>query len=60
MEVEGEPPNRNAEELAKEGFYMGKYIPRHLLLPRVAIPYPLERVWSGVSYPGTLFALLAP
>ena len=29
MEVEGELPNMNAEEMAKEGFYLVKYVLRH-------------------------------
>ena len=29
MEVEGEPPDMNAEEMAKEGFYLVKLVIRH-------------------------------
>ena len=29
MEVEGELPDMNAEEMAKEGFYLVKSVPRH-------------------------------
>ena len=46
MEVEGELPDMNAEEMAKEGFYLVKSVIGHRYRQWVASPHPLGRVWS--------------
>ena len=40
MKVEGELPDMNAEEMAKEGFYLVKLVIEH------PYPHPLGRAWS--------------
>ena len=49
MEVEGELPDMSAEEMAKEGFYMVKYIIRH----RYCQGWQLLTLWEwfGVEEP---------
>ena len=59
MEVEGELADMNAEEMAKEGFYVVKLIIRHRYRQGWRFLYPTGRVWSRRSYLGALFCLRA-
>ena len=43
MKVEGELPDMNAEEMAKEGFYLVKSVLRH----RYRQGWPLLTLWEG-------------
>ena len=45
-EVEETLPDRNAEEMAKEGFYLVTRLLRHCYC-QGSLPYPLGRVWRG-------------
>ena len=55
MEVEGELPDMNAEEMAKEGFYL--VCPTPTLSPGLALPHPLGRVWSRRGQLGALLCV---
>ena len=46
MEVEGELPDMNAKQMAKENFYLVKLVIGHRYHQRVAFPHPLGRAWS--------------
>ena len=58
MGVEGELPDMNAEEIAKEGFYLVKSVIRHRYR-QGWLPHPLGRVCTRRSYLGTLLCLCA-
>ena len=57
MEVEGELPDMNAEEMAKEGFYLVKSVLRHRYRQGLALPHPLGRVWSRRGHLGALLCV---
>ena len=53
MEVEGELPDMNAEEMAKEGFYLVKSVLRHRYRQGWRFPHPLGRVLESKRPPGS-------
>ena len=57
MEVEGELPDMNAKEIAKEGFYLVKFCRTPPLSPGSALPHPLGRVWSLRGQLGALLCV---
>ena len=59
MEVEGELPDMNAEEMAKEGFYLVKSILPPPLPTGLALPHPVGRVWSRRGHLGALLRVCA-
>ena len=59
MEVEGELPHMNAEEMAEEGFYLVKLVIRHRYREGWRFLHPMGRMWSSRSYLGALLCLSA-
>ena len=58
MEVEGELPDMNAEEMAKEGFYLVKSVLRHRYHQGWRfLMHPLGRVWSRRGHLGALLCI---
>ena len=57
MEFEGELPDMNAEEMAKEGFYLVKSVLRHRYRQGWRLPHPLGRVWSRRGHLGALLCI---
>ena len=57
MEVEGDLPDMNAVEMAKEGFYLVKSVLRHRYRQGLVLPDPLGRVWNRRGHLGALLSV---
>ena len=57
MEVEGDLPDMNAKEMAKEGFYLVKSVLRHRHCQGWRFFYPLGRIWSRGGPLGVLLSV---
>ena len=57
MEAEGELPDMNADQMAKEGFYLVKSVLRHRYRQGSRFLHPLGRVWSRRGHLGALLCV---